>query len=305
MSEPVLEALGAALIVASVAAAFVSAAWLRRAGVAPELTRKTAHFATSVAVLPLPYVVHSRWTLAALGAFFAALVGLLRRRGKLRFLDDVRRSHLSEYGYIAAIFALHVGCRGRPALFVVPMLVLGVSDAAAALVGRRFGRHRYGTPGGARSWEGSAVFAASAFVIVALAGALAHGGIDAGAARAALLVALVAAAVEAVSVGGTDNLWIPVTTFGLLAAARDGAGAEGIASAHWVVAWVAGVVLLRRRVPPAYCMLAGLLALDALAWSDRGAWPLAAALTGVAATSGLALVRRARAAAHPVANATR
>jgi dolichol kinase len=86
---------------------------------------------------------------------------------------------------------------GWPA--VAGILIAGVADPAAALVGRRFGRRRYR---GGKSLEGSL-----AFVAVATALLLALPGVGLG---GAVVVALALAVVEAPTLPIDDNLYLPV-----------------------------------------------------------------------------------------------
>lgn len=97
-------------------------------------------------------------------------------------------------------------------------LVLGLADGLAEPVGVRWGKRRYRAPsvlGGkptTRSLEGSAVvFASTAAVVLAT-----HGF---GAVGLALVLAVVVTTAEALTPHGLDNLTIPLSTGGVLAAA--------------------------------------------------------------------------------------
>ncbi|EMR04200.1 diacylglycerol/polyprenol kinase family protein [Cesiribacter andamanensis] len=98
-------------------------------------------------------------------------------------------------------------------------LVGGWGDAIGEPVGSRWGKHRYKVPSMAgvaatRSLEGSAaVFAVSA--LVAFWGLLAQGTTPADAFTWALLIALAATSVEAVSTHGLDNLTIQLAAAGM------------------------------------------------------------------------------------------
>jgi hypothetical protein len=97
------------------------------------------------------------------------------------------------------------------------VLVLVVSDAVAALVGSRFGRVLYEVDEGEKSLEGSLAFLGTAYV--AIAGVL-LGMTDlppANCALAALLVALLATQMEAIALGGADNLFLPILVCVVLA----------------------------------------------------------------------------------------
>ena len=91
-----------------------------------------------------------------------------------------------------------------PLLFVRPAAALGMSaiilgDVAAALVGRRWGKHRYRND---RSFEGSA-----AFLVAAAVGSLLVPGVPIG---IALTAALLGAVVEGFSKRVDDNLTVPL-----------------------------------------------------------------------------------------------
>jgi dolichol kinase len=210
------EMVGVVVCLALVGAVFVVASVARRAKLGAELTRKLAHFATTLVVLLLPALIHRVASAVALALGAAILVATLRRARRLSFLDDVERSHASEYAFIAAVGVVFVLARGDALLFRAPILVLGVSDALAAIVGTRWGRHRYVVRGATRSWEGSLAFVASAFAILA-ATLVATGRATPFAFVAIAIVATVVAAVEAITTAGLDNLTIPLATYGLLA----------------------------------------------------------------------------------------
>jgi phytol kinase len=100
-------------------------------------------------------------------------------------------------------------------------LVCGWGDAVGEPVGTRWGRHKYRVPSmlgvpAHRSWEGSAaVFVVGSVAAIvglqaASAGSVAH------AAFLGVAAGLVAAAVEAVSTHGLDNLTIQVAVAGAL-----------------------------------------------------------------------------------------
>ena len=85
---------------------------------------------------------------------------------------------------------------GAPA--VAGLLVLGLADPAASVVGRTWGRRRLGKG----TWEGSAAFVSVALVVLSIVVGLPQ----------AIAVAAVAAAAEVIPSGLDDNLTVPLST---------------------------------------------------------------------------------------------
>jgi phytol kinase len=132
--------------------------------------------------------------------YFAFAVALL-------FLIFWRTDSPSDRGYIAA----------------AGTMAMTWGDALAAIVGKRWGRHRYQLAGTSRSWEGSAAMAGFSLLAMfltllllpgsALAPLVAPLGLGPSL-LAALVGAAVATAAEAISPAGTDNLSVPLVAAG-------------------------------------------------------------------------------------------
>jgi dolichol kinase len=130
---------------------------------------------------------------------FQALLGAMLRDREMDRLTGATALAMS-YTATAVLFP------GWPAIAAI--LVAGLADPAAALVGRGDGRHRY--PGG-KSLEGSLAFLAVASAVLLLATPLGLAG--------ALGVGLVITAMEALSLGLDDNLYLPVLAAAAMALA--------------------------------------------------------------------------------------
>ena len=88
-----------------------------------------------------------------------------------------------------------------PLRIAVPVLVMAMlADAAAALVGRRWGRHTWG--GRTATMEGTAAFAATGLTVMASFSSIAFG--------PAAVGVLVGAGIEALSLPVNDNIRVPV-----------------------------------------------------------------------------------------------
>lgn len=80
---------------------------------------------------------------------------------------EVKHSLLLLFGTAAAEIAVCWGAFARPSAAVAATIMWGVGDAAAALVGRRFGKHKTGLPFAdpKKTWEGSLAMAAAELVV--------------------------------------------------------------------------------------------------------------------------------------------
>ena len=190
----------------------------RRCAPHPELVRKLFHCGIGMIALSFPWLFDSVWPVLAVSVTAFAILCGLRRHPMLRerlggVLDGVDRRSWGDFYYLAAIPSLFWAAEGDLALYNVPILVLAVADAGAALVGIRFGRLRYGPAGSQKSFEGSLVFFALAFVCAVLSLALIAESDAANAVAAAAVVAALTTTVEAVARRGLDNLLIPVTAY--------------------------------------------------------------------------------------------
>ena len=208
-----------------------------------EVVRKVQHlgFAASPIVL---MALFSDWWAALiastllLGLAYPTLWLLERRRFYHRWSTDrdpaggeLRRQVLFAQATTTVLLGAlwgGLGDLGRP-LVAIASVAWGFGDAAAALVGKAWGRHRVVHPAveGTKTWEGTAAMAA--VVAVAVFGVLlAYGHHPWWVALVAALVAgPVAAGTELVSHAGLDTVTIPCATAAVLAPWRGWASAAG------------------------------------------------------------------------------
>lgn len=131
---------------------------------------------------------------------------------------EVKRSLLLLFFMFAALISVSWGGFGRPGLAAAAILMWGAGDAAAALVGIPFGKHKVRSPltDGKKSWEGSLAMLAVSF-IAGLAVLLAAEKL---AMPRALGLALAGAALgtasELVSPSEVDTLSVPVVIAAVL-----------------------------------------------------------------------------------------
>ncbi|HYE17322.1 MAG TPA: hypothetical protein VEA69_02700 [Tepidisphaeraceae bacterium] len=219
-----------------------------RFGLSAETGRKLLHAGMGIILVPLPWVFDSVGPVVVLTGVF---VGLLVARRFVPALDrqvadviyGVGRRSAGEFYFPVTVLALFaVTGPGDKAGFVGPVLVLALADAAAAVVGRRWGLCTYPAPGGGRkSIEGSLAFCAVALVCVLGAElALGGGGAVGRMVLTAAAVAIAVTLVEAACPCGLDNVMVPLAVLGLMRGLA-GASAEGVAL---VAGGAAGVALM-------------------------------------------------------------
>lgn len=184
--------------------------WSRLGHPKPEWTRKLVHLGGGMIGLFLPWLIESPWVVLALTVSLSSLFLLGEKTKLLKSLHGVeRKSRGSEY-YPLAIFLVFAIAADRPWLYVSAVLVLALADAFAALAGTRYGAIRYEVEDEQKSVEGSAVFFFTAFLAMHLPMLLMSDLPRAVCVLAALLVAMLVTIFEAISLHGTDNLFVPI-----------------------------------------------------------------------------------------------
>jgi phytol kinase len=207
------------LIVASVAMLLVVMVAVKLAGRryawSAELQRKCVHVATGLYALTLPLTFSERWPVLVLIGVAGAVMLVLRqprfaKAGLGSALHGVERTSYGELLLALSVGFIFCFSIDRPVLFVLPITVLTLSDAAAAMIGTRYGRRLFAVEAGTKSLEGVAAFFLVTW-IVAMVVLLTM--TDIGRVNVALLslaIAAFGALVEADSWRGFDNLFVPV-----------------------------------------------------------------------------------------------
>jgi phytol kinase len=198
-------------------AAGVGVLWLaeattRRWGLAPESARKLAHVGSGMVAAGLPFVLPFG-AVAALAAAFIPFMVVSRRLGFFPSLHGVERSSLGEIYFPLGVLAAAAVVPLRSA-YVFGVLVMGISDAVASLVGQRFGRRTFRAFSATKTYLGSAAFLATTIVL-----ALAFLDGVTVSTRGVLVVATIGAAMtaeEGLLGGGADNAFLPVSAAALL-----------------------------------------------------------------------------------------
>jgi len=211
--------------------------------------RKIVHAGLGIACLPFYWFFSSVSELAIL---LAGVLGILLAVRFVPFLRaalgkglyGVNRNSAGDLLFGLSVLLLFAYARAIPVLYVLPLLVLTLSDSAAALAGVNFGRHVFQVPAGKKSWEGTAVFFAvtvllslAALSLLTDAEALKIVGI-------ALILGLVGCMVEAVSWHGLDNLFVPLGIHLLLGGLLE----KSLSSLFLALLVLLGLILFMRKI---------------------------------------------------------
>lgn len=182
-----------------------------------ELTRKLAHFSATLSTISFPYLFTDHWYVLALAIVFFLLLFLSRKSHHLRSIHDIARISTGSYLLPVAIYVSFLIAYRLDDwfLFILPMMILAVSDPVAGLLGLNingynheivlFGRRMR------KTWLGSSSFFISALMLSLFAFYYHRQQFDLQAFGLSVLVGLTATLAELLSPKGTDNLMIPLS----------------------------------------------------------------------------------------------
>ena len=125
---------------------------------------------------------------------------------------EAKRSLLKLFFMFAAVIAVAWGVFNKPYAAAVAIPMWGCGDAAAALVGIPFGKHKVKLwiADGKKSWEGSCAMLAAAFSVGFVLLGIHYGFSTGGALAGALMMAFVGTATELFSPSEWDTVTVPV-----------------------------------------------------------------------------------------------
>lgn len=184
--------------------------WARFGSPEAETSRKFVHLASAGACLLFPVLIESPFVVGAMAVGLSAFFAVAAYYKLLESLHSVERESRGSECYAAAIFLVFLLSGDDYWIYVVSILVLGVADASAALIGVKYGRFRYTVQGAVKSMEGSFAFFTIAFAAVLLPSPFLAELPWANLLHIAFATALLLTCFEAVSMHGADNLFVPV-----------------------------------------------------------------------------------------------
>lgn len=196
----------------------ITETWTRSRHPEPELSRKTVHFFCGIGCLFLPFFVSSPLTVLIMACVFSLFFAISEKSKLLQCLASVKRKGRGSEYYPFAVLMLFYICRERLWLYVTSILILSISDAAAAIIGSKYGKFYYKVgKEDIKSLEGSFFFWILTFQAIQIPLLLMTDLPRTSCILSALLISLLLTGIEAVSIKGTDNIFVPLLTcYGLL-----------------------------------------------------------------------------------------
>ncbi len=187
-----------------------------------EYTRKFAHSTATLLALTFPLIFKSYEYVLVMGVVFFVVLFIAKAKDLLKSIEDVSRK---TYGSVLLPIAISgtfvvANLLNDNKLFIIPMLILGVSDSLAGITGVFFGKKLrqviiYGWQLN-KTYLGSLVFFLTALVICMYVLHFFTGFLSPKTLTAAISVALGAAIVELLSSKGLDNITVPLTAIMIL-----------------------------------------------------------------------------------------
>lgn len=220
-------------------------------GWSAEVKRKCVHVGTGLYALSFPFLFTDRWPVILLISASVGVLLLLRgRAGRLAglgaALHSVERKSYGDVLLAIAILILFLRSAHDPVLYALPLAVVTLSDAAAALTGSAYGKRFFALITGAKSVEGTVIFALVTFIIAMVLLLLLTDIARPSVVFLSLLIAAFGALVEAESWRGFDNLFIPLSLHLLLARHLE-TGATGLVALTLALLATLTIALLLAR----------------------------------------------------------
>ena len=180
-----------------------------------EFTRKFVHIGVGMVAFLL-VALFQNWQFAIIPPLVFIVVNFISyRRQIFSGMETGQKGQLGTV-YFPISFAILIPILWQfPAILVTSLMPMTWGDAFAAIIGKRFGAHKYSAVGQIKSIEGSLAMLVFSFVAVTLTFLIFYAPLTTSL-IVGIIVALVTTMVEAFSPWGLDNLTVPIASAILL-----------------------------------------------------------------------------------------
>ena len=174
----------------------------RKSSLPTNVTRRITHIGAALIAAISPLFLN-QLTIVIACLLFAGVIFVGRKTTFFSSIHDVERKSLGDVflplgeAISAAVFLPH-----NIAAFQFGVLVMGISDALAGLIGERYGKHKIRLFGGTKSAEGSVVFFICTMILMLFFAPVFS--------YQLILIAAVLTVTEVLTIYGLDNLILPI-----------------------------------------------------------------------------------------------
>ncbi len=224
----------------------------KAAGLNAEVQRKLMHVSTGLFALLLPWLFPDRWPVYMLIAATMLVMLILRlprfSKGLGATLHGVERTSYGDFLLALSVGLCFLLAGENTLVYILPIAVLTLADAAAALAGTTYGTRRFMVEDGEKSVEGSVVFFVITLLIAIICFLFMSDLPPANTVMLCVTVAAFGTLVEAQSWRGFDNLFLPLGLLIFLSVHADSSLVELATIAVVFLAAIAGFSTLGTRL---------------------------------------------------------
>lgn len=207
------------LVIVTLGAMLLGVRWAQqRLALEAELSRKFVHVGMGLVCLTFPWLFQNVWPVWTLAGLAVLALGLVRVQPELkarfgRVLGGVARESWGELIFPPAVAFVFALAHGNALWFCLPVAILTLADATAALIGRKYGYDRYETDDGWKSVEGSVAFFSVTFLATCAALRWSTNSGWGQILLLAVVMGLILMLMEAIAWRGLDNLFVPLVSY--------------------------------------------------------------------------------------------
>ena len=188
----------------------------------PAWSRNFSHLVAGLVSLPFPWFFNSHWWVLLITVQSSIILILTRKYGLIPSHHHVAGKSFGSFLFFLSIYFCFLAFffTGNESFFVVPILILTISDVAAGSVGRTYGKQPYGF----MKWFGTAhktkagtiAFFLSCLVVIFLVYHYYYQAHFLQSVGMAIGIALATSMAEALSPRGFDNFFIPFIALSIM-----------------------------------------------------------------------------------------
>lgn len=178
-----------------------------------EVTRKIVHAFTGLIALLFPLFIDNHWYIFALCASFLVILYFSLRFAFLPSINNVERKTTGSILFPIIVYLCYLisSTYSDFLFYYTPILILAISDPAAAFFGKRWPIGKFTIFGQSKTLSGSLGFFLTAFISTSSLAFVFRASMDDNVFSSSIYIAIVSTVAEAITHNGYDNLTIPVS----------------------------------------------------------------------------------------------